>query len=118
LPPTRHGYSPWECISAVQKCVRRGDVDGTMYWAAELDWSGYTAWLWKRLLVFAVEDVGPADRELFNTIYNLRQLHKDWAKKDPSEGRLLVMQAAYLLATAPKSRAIVMAACYYYTDTH
>jgi replication-associated recombination protein RarA len=40
------------------------------------------------------------------------------AKKDPAEGRLQVMHATYLLATANKSRALVMAACWYYTDTH
>jgi len=119
LPPTRHGYSPWEVISAMQKTVRRGDVDGTMYWAAELDASGYTAWMWKRMLVFASEDIGPAEPpEFFTAIWNLRQLHKEMSRRDPSEGRLQVLHAAYLLATAKKSRAIVMACCYYYTDTH
>jgi replication-associated recombination protein RarA len=117
-PPTRHGYQPHEVVSALQKAIRRRQVDPAMYWAAELDRSGYTAWLWKRLLVIASEDVGAADTHLVATIHALREIHRQMAKKDPEEGRLQVMHATYALATAPKSRAIVMACCWFYTDTH
>ena len=75
-----------------------------------MDASGYTAWLWKRLLVIASEDVGMADPTLVSTSRDLRELHRELAKRDPAEGRLFVMHATYALAVAPKSRAIVMAA--------
>ena len=117
-PATRHGYEPLEVISALQKAIRRGQVRPALYWAAEMDASGYTAWLWKRLLVIASEDVGTADPTLVSTIRDLRELHRELAKRDPAEGRLFVMHATYALAVAPKSRAIVMACCALYSDCH
>jgi replication-associated recombination protein RarA len=117
-PPTIHGHQPHEVVSALQKAVRRGEMDGAMYWAAELDRSGYGAWMWKRLLVIASEDVGVADPHLIATIRALRELHREIAKKDPTEGRLQVLHAVYLLVRAPKSRALVMAACWYFSDAH
>ena len=117
-PATRHGYEPLEVISALQKAIRRGQVRPALYWAAEMDASGYTAWLWKRLLVIASEDVGMADPTLVSTIRDLRELHRELAKRDPAEGRLFVMHATYALAVAPKSRAIVMACCALYSDCH
>ena len=105
-------------VSALQKAIRRGQVNAALYWAAEMDMSGYTAWLWKRLLVIASEDVGMADPKLVSTIRDLRELHREMSKRDPAEGRLFVLHATYALAAAPKSRAIVMAACALYSDCH
>ena len=71
-PPTRHGYEPHEVVSALQKAIRRGQVNAALYWAAEMEQSGYTTWLWKRLLMIASEDVGRADPTLVSTIRDLR----------------------------------------------
>lgn len=38
---TRDGYLNSEVTSALQKCIRRGDEDGALFWATELDLSNY-----------------------------------------------------------------------------
>ena len=44
--------------------VTDGPADAAVYWATELDLSGYTAWAWKRIRVIASEDVGIAEPTL------------------------------------------------------
>src|SRR5919109_910858 len=57
---TAHGYLLAEVVSALQKCVRRGEEENALYWAAEMDRSGFGNYCWKRLKVICSEDVGPA----------------------------------------------------------
>jgi len=83
-------------------------VNAAVSWAAELDASGYTVRLRKRLLVIASEDVGMAAPTLVSTIRDLYELHREMRRRDRVDGRLFVLRATYVLATAPKSRAIVM----------
>jgi replication-associated recombination protein RarA len=104
LPPTRRNYSPHECISAVQKAIRRSDPKAAAYWAMELWESGYGAWLWKRLLVITAEDVGLADRYLPATIKALEEMAS--AERKRGGGGMETVQAAMLLATAQKSRLV------------
>ena len=59
-PRTVHYHDPREVVSAPQKFIRRGDVENSLYWAADLERSGLGWWLWKRLRVIVTEDVGPA----------------------------------------------------------
>jgi len=58
---TKGGYPLDEVTSALQKCIRRGLEEEAMYWALELADSGYGQYLWKRLLIISVEDIGLAD---------------------------------------------------------
>lgn len=98
--PTRRGYSPWEVVSALQKSCRRSQVREAVYWAVELWSSGHKAWCWNRLQTICTEDIGPADRELPNTIKTLRQ----WSEKAKDGGGMELTHAVILLATAKKSR--------------
>ena len=50
-----------EVISALQKSIRRGEAKQAMYWARELMDNGFTAYMWRRLAVTAVEDCGYGD---------------------------------------------------------
>jgi replication-associated recombination protein RarA len=59
--PTKHGYALDEVVSALQKSIRRADADAAMFWAVELNESGYGAYCWRRLMIIAAEDVGLAD---------------------------------------------------------
>ena len=57
---THGGYLAGEVTSALQKSIRRGDERGAVFWASELDLSGYGKYVWKRLKIIASEDIGPA----------------------------------------------------------
>lgn len=61
LADTRHGYPLDEVVSALQKCIRRGMTDEALFWAVEMNESGYGAYAWRRMMVIASEDIGLAD---------------------------------------------------------
>jgi hypothetical protein len=81
LPKTRRGYEPYECISAVQKAIRRSQPREAVYWGFELWASGYDNWAWARLNEILSEDIG---------------IH----------GGLQFVHAVLLMATANKSRLV------------
>jgi len=58
---TVHGYPLDEVVSALQKTIRRAHVDEAMWWACEMNRSGYGAYCWRRLMVICNEDIGIAD---------------------------------------------------------
>src|SRR5438094_2200316 len=53
---TIRGYNFGEVSSAMQKAIRRGDVQLAGYWALELWSSGFGNYVWKRLLTVSAED--------------------------------------------------------------
>lgn len=107
IPPTRRGYVLGEVSSALQKSIRRCDSDGAAYWTIELDESGCGEYAWHRLRTCMSEDVGIADRHLPATI---AALYEAWqqarARRHGGDGRLHLVHAAMLLATARKSRLV------------
>lgn len=58
---TKGGYMLDEVVSALQKSIRRGLEQESLYWSLELAESGFGQYLWKRLLVISSEDIGLAD---------------------------------------------------------
>lgn len=60
---THNGYQADEVISALQKDVRRGNIDQAVFWSFELCLSGkeFQNKLWERLVTIAVEDIGLAN---------------------------------------------------------
>lgn len=58
---TRGGYALDEVTSALQKCIRRGLEEESLFWALEMSDSGFGQYLWRRLMVIAAEDIGLAD---------------------------------------------------------
>jgi replication-associated recombination protein RarA len=105
LPKTRRGYEPYECISAVQKAIRRSQPREAVYWGFELWASGYDNWAWARLNEILSEDIGIADRYLPATIKVLEQTSKE-EKKKKGHGGLQFVHAVLLMATANKSRLV------------
>jgi replication-associated recombination protein RarA len=107
--PTVGGYLCEEVTSAMQKCIRRGMLDDALFWATELDLSGFGEYVWKRLRIIASEDVGPADDMVAAQV---RALYANWfdqRKKDDSTHapeRLFLVHAVWLLTRAPKCRAV------------
>lgn len=93
----------YNLISALHKSMRGSDVDAALYWLARmLDGGEQPLYIIRRLVRFAVEDIGMADPE---------SLHQALAAKDAydflgsPEGELAIAQAVIYLATAPKSNA-------------
>ena len=52
------GYAFDEVASAMQKAIRRGQEEEALYWAMEIFESGYWKYVFRRLVVIAMEDVG------------------------------------------------------------
>lgn len=95
--------SHYNLISALHKSLRGSDADAALYWLARMLAGGedplYVA---RRLVRFAVEDVGLADPDA------LPQALAAWDSYErlgSPEGELAIAQAVIYLATAPKSNA-------------
>jgi replication-associated recombination protein RarA len=117
---THGGYLNSEVTSAMQKCIRRGDEDGALFWATELDVSNYGEYVWKRLRIIASEDIGLADAQVcvqIRTLYeNWQQARKD-AQRDrrPIAGRIFLVHAVLICVRAKKSRMADTAQAVYYS---
>jgi putative ATPase len=93
----------YNLISALHKSLRGSDTDAALYWLARMLAGGedpkYVA---RRLVRFAVEDVGLADPQA------LTQALAAWDAYDrlgSPEGELAIAQCVIYLGTAPKSNA-------------
>jgi putative ATPase len=91
----------YKLISALHKSMRGSDPDAALYWLARMLAGGEEPlYIVRRLVRFAVEDVGLADPEA---------IHQALAAKDAyqflgsPEGELALAQCVIYLATAPKS---------------
>ncbi len=99
--------SHYNLISALHKSLRGSDVQAGLYWLARMLAGGENPlYIVRRLVRFAVEDIGMADPDA---------LHQALAAKDAydflgsPEGELAIAQAVIYLATAPKSNAAYVA---------
>lgn len=104
--PLRHdrgGDRHYDVVSALIKTMRGGDVDAALYWAARLwDAGEDRRFLFRRLIIFAAEDVGNADlRGLPLTV----AAAEGFERVGEAEGWILYAQAVAFLAAAPKSKA-------------
>jgi replication-associated recombination protein RarA len=106
LPETRRGYDVREVVSALQKAIRRSDPDAALYWAHELDRSGFGPWCWKRLRVICSEDIGPSAPGLASDVRALYENWLDGRKNKGGEEVLYLSHAVIALATAHKSRVV------------
>jgi len=93
----------YNLISALHKSLRGSDVDAALYWFARmLDGGEDPKYIARRLVRFAVEDIGMADPQA------LQQTLAAWDTYDrlgSPEGELAIAQAVIYLGTAPKSNA-------------
>jgi hypothetical protein len=101
---TKKGYNMFDVSSALQKAVRRGELDEASYWAWELINSNYEKYLWKRLLIMATEDIGLADPEAMRNAQFFYENYKILKELDTFERTRPIMAAVYVLATAKKSQ--------------
>lgn len=105
------GFRADEVTSALQKAISRGLEEESLFWASELDLSGWGGYAFRRLRLIASEDVGVADPYLPATIAALYDAWLEVTKREKAgrgvgNGALYLAHAVMLLARAPKSRAV------------
>jgi putative ATPase len=93
----------YNLISALHKSMRGSDPDAALYWLARMLAGGEAPlYIIRRLVRFAVEDIGLADP---NALVQALAAKDAFDFLGSPEGELAVAQAVLYLATAPKSNA-------------
>ena len=113
---TQKGYACEDALSALQESIRGGLEEEALFWATELDKSGFGEYVWKRLKIIASEDVGVA---WVGGPAIIQALYRSWLeqkKKDEEHypERAFLVHAVMLLARAQKSRIVDHALCCFY----
>lgn len=107
---TEGGYPFDEVVSSLQKSIRRGLEEEAMYWAIELE-IRYPDYLWKRLQIISVEDIGIVDTHTVLYVAEMRRLYQELKKgydKEPKKKsrsfRMALANAILAMCRARKSR--------------
>jgi putative ATPase len=97
----KEGDYHFDTISAFIKSLRGSDPDAAMYWMAKMVYAGEAPrFIFRRMLIFAGEDVGMADP---NAIQVVNACAQAFEQVGMPEGRFHLATAALYLATAKKS---------------
>ena len=110
-------YDPWSntvtksglpadlVISAMQKCIRRGEEDLAIRMAYELYITSnfHEEKMWNRLLVISVEDIGFGEVQAPNLVNTLNQLRKEFSYGD-GDRPIFFMQAIRYMCKCKKER--------------
>ncbi len=97
----KHGDEHYNLISAVHKSLRASDTDAALYWTARMMTSGQDPmYIFRRLTLFAVEDIGLADPNALQIAIAAWQAYE---RLGSPEGDLALTQLVIYLGTAPKS---------------
>ncbi len=100
----KEGDYHFDTISAFIKSMRGSDPDATAYWLARMVYAGEDPrFLFRRMLIFASEDVGLADPHALEIVNTAAE---SFDRVGLPEGRFHLAQAALYLATAPKSNSV------------
>jgi putative ATPase len=95
--------SHYNLISALHKSLRGSDTDAALYWLARMLAGGEDPhYIARRLVRFAVEDIGLADPNALPQAIAAREAYE---RLGSPEGDLAVAQCVIYLGTAPKSNA-------------
>ncbi len=97
----KEGDYHFDTISAFIKSLRGSDPDATVYWMAKMVYAGEAPrFIFRRMLIFAGEDVGMADP---NAIQVVTAAAQAFEQVGMPEGRFHLALAALYLATCKKS---------------
>jgi putative ATPase len=97
----KEGDYHFDTISAFIKSLRGSDTDAALYWMAKMVYAGESPrFIFRRMLIFAGEDVGMADP---NAIAVVNACAQAFEQVGLPEGRFHLALAATYLATAKKS---------------
>jgi putative ATPase len=97
----KDGDAHFDTISAFIKSLRGSDPDAALYWMARMLYAGEDPrFIFRRMFIFAGEDVGMADPNAIRVVAACAQAF-DYVGLP--EGRFHLAEACIYLATAPKS---------------
>ena len=97
----RDGDAHFDSISAFIKSLRGSDPDAALYWLARMVYAGEDPrFIFRRMLIFAAEDVGLADPRAIEVATACARAF-DYVGMP--EGQFLLSECCLYLATAPKS---------------
>ncbi|MCS6842943.1 MAG: AAA family ATPase [Caldilineales bacterium] len=97
----KEGDYHFDTISAFIKSLRGSDPDAALYWLAKMVYAGEDPrFIFRRMLIFAAEDVGMADPHALPLTAAAAEA---FDRVGLPEGRFHLSLAAIYLATAPKS---------------
>lgn len=106
---TKNNYDLMEVRSSLQKTIRRGNLEDSLYWAIELYESNFEAYLIYSLSVIAAEDIGhfnPSTYAAINSCLGLwhsllteRKKKKQRTELRPALGSIIIM-----MVTSKKTR--------------
>jgi putative ATPase len=97
----KDGDYHYDTISAFIKSLRGSDPDAALYWLAKMVYAGEDPrFLFRRMLIFAGEDVGLADPQAIHVVTACAEA---FDRVGLPEGRFHLSEATLYLATAPKS---------------
>ncbi|MCS7219683.1 MAG: AAA family ATPase [Anaerolineae bacterium] len=101
----KEGDAHFDTISAFIKSLRGSDPDAALYWLARMVYAGEDPrFIFRRMLIFASEDVGLADPDAIRVVTACAQAF-DYVGLP--EGCFHLAEAALYLATAPKSNSVM-----------
>jgi len=101
----REGDYHFDTISAFIKSLRGSDPDAALYWLAKMVYAGEDPrFLFRRMLIFAGEDIGLADP---NAIVVAEAAAAAFERIGMPEGNYPLATTALYLATAPKSNSVM-----------
>ena len=97
----KEGDYHFDTISAYIKSLRGSDPDAALYWLAKMVYAGEDPrFMFRRMLIFAGEDVGLADPNALRVVVAAAEA---FDRVGLPEGRFHLTTATLYLATAPKS---------------
>ncbi len=101
----KEGDYHFDTISAFIKSLRGSDPDAALYWMAKMVYAGEDPrFIFRRMLIFAGEDVGLADP---NAMVVVAAAAEAFDRVGMPEGRYHLGFSALYLATAPKSNSVM-----------
>lgn len=108
MPRTIHNLSALECLSALQKCIRRGMEKEAMEFAVELIHTRkeYCSMVCNRLEIICHEDLDTAAApHVFPFVAASMALARDrYALPNPGKSRMAIGNAIRMMCRSPKSR--------------
>jgi len=101
------GDQHYDVISAFIKSMRGSDADAAIHYMARMLFAGEDPrFIFRRMLILASEDVGPADPMAMAVVTGAAQAYEQVGMP---EGRIILANAVIYLCNAPKSNAAVVA---------
>lgn len=95
-----------QCVSSLQKAIRRGLEERALYFMQELIDSGFVNYFWRRMSVIVLEDVGMADPQAVILINSLAQMNERLNHKKEIRDTYAPGMAVLYLCRANKSREV------------